>query len=264
VTAFAAGPAGLALLAGALAAVAWAVTAWWLGRRTGRVNIIDTLWGPGFGLIAVLTLVIAQASGTGNSLRQGLLTALVLSWGGRLGWHVGRRSAGQGEDPRYAKLLERPGGQLRVWRRVYLPQLAALFIVSLPVQVAMFTGPAAGLTDGLGAAISVTGIVFESVGDRQLRRFKSDLAHHGQIMDTGLWRYTRHPNYFGDACFWTGVYVIAAGHWPGAFTIVSPVLMTCLLAFGTGKRLLERSMAGRPGYAEYLRRTSGFIPLPPR
>jgi steroid 5-alpha reductase family enzyme len=95
-----------------------------------------------------------------------------------------------------------------------------------------------------------------------MSRFKADPANQGKLIDVGLWRYTRHPNYFGDACLWTGVYLVAAEHWPGMLTIVSPVLMTFLLAFGTGKRLLEESMAKRPGYAEYMRRTSGFIPLP--
>jgi steroid 5-alpha reductase family enzyme len=124
-----------------------------------------------------------------------------------------------------------------------------------------FAGPL-GWLDAVGALLFVFGFLFEAIGDAQLSSFKADPKHKGEVMERGLWRYTRHPNYFGDACLWTGVYLVAAEHWPGMLTIVSPVLMTSLLAFGTGKRLLEQSMAKRPGYAEYMRRTSGFIPLP--
>jgi steroid 5-alpha reductase family enzyme len=265
-TAFAAAACGAALIANLIAALIWAVTAWLLARRLGRVNIIDTLWGPGFGLIAVVTVVTALLTGTGNGVRQIVLTVLVLAWGTRLGWHVGRRGAGQGEDPRYAELLRKHGGPTAraAWRFVYLPQLVTLYVVSLPVQIGMFTGPPVGPLGWLGAAVAVTGIAFETIGDAQMNRFKADPANKGRLIDVGLWRCTRHPNYFGDACLWTGIYLIAAEHWPGMLTIVSPVLMTYLLAFGTGKRLLERSMANRPGYADYMRRTSGFIPLPPR
>jgi steroid 5-alpha reductase family enzyme len=266
VTSFAGAAFGIALLANLVAVLAWATAAWLLGRRLGRVNIVDTFWGPGFGLVAVVTAVTAVITGTGNGLRQIVLLVLVLVWGTRLGWHIGRRSAGKGEDPRYADLLKKHGDHRTrtVWTSVYLPQMVTLYIVSLSVQVAMFTKPSMGALAWIGVALASTGIAFESVGDTQLSRFKADPANQGKLIDVGLWRYTRHPNYFGDACLWAGIYLVAAEHWPGMLTIVSPVLMTFLLAFGTGKRLLERSMASRPGYAEYMRRTSGFIPLPPR
>jgi steroid 5-alpha reductase family enzyme len=266
VTSFAGADFGVALLANLLAVIGWAAAAWLLGRRLGRVNIIDAFWGPGFGLIAVVTAVTAAITGTGNGVRQIVLLVLVLAWGSRLGWHVGRRSAGHGEDPRYADLLRKHQGHRTrtVWTSVYLPQMLTLYVVSLSVQVGMFINPPVGPLGWIGVALALTGIAFESIGDAQMSRFKADPAHQGKIIDVGLWRYTRHPNYFGDACLWVGVYLVAAEHWPGMLTIVSPVLMTCLLAFGTGKRLLERSMASRPGYAEYMRRTSGFIPLPRR
>ncbi|MEJ7721658.1 MAG: DUF1295 domain-containing protein [Ilumatobacteraceae bacterium] len=109
------------------------------------------------------------------------------------------------------------------------------------------------------------GLTFETVGDLQLTRFRADPANKGQVMDHGLWRYTRHPNYFGDACVWWGIFLVAAEHWPGVLTILSPAVMTYLLVAKTGKALLERSMQeSKPGYAEYVDRTSGFVPLPPR
>jgi steroid 5-alpha reductase family enzyme len=117
----------------------------------------------------------------------------------------------------------------------------------------------------LGVVVWLVGFVFETVGDLQLTRFRNDPSSAGQVLDTGLWRYTRHPNYFGDACVWWGISLVAFSAWPGILTLASPVLMTWLLARGTGKPLLEKDMASRrPGYGDYVRRTSGFVPLPPR
>jgi steroid 5-alpha reductase family enzyme len=117
----------------------------------------------------------------------------------------------------------------------------------------------------LGVVVWLVGFVFETVGDLQLTRFRNDPSSAGQVLDTGLWHYTRHPNYFGDACVWWGISLVAFSAWPGLLTLASPVLMTWLLARGTGKPLLEKDMAARrPGYADYVRRTSGFVPLPPR
>jgi protein-S-isoprenylcysteine O-methyltransferase Ste14 len=118
---------------------------------------------------------------------------------------------------------------------------------------------------GLGAVACLTGFACETVGDRQLAQFRANPANRGQIMDRGLWRYTRHPNYFGDACMWWGIFLISYGSPLQLVTLVSPLLMTFILTRGTGQRMTERRMSGsRPGYAEYVRRTSGFIPLPPR
>jgi steroid 5-alpha reductase family enzyme len=114
-------------------------------------------------------------------------------------------------------------------------------------------------------AVWTVGFVFESVGDRQLTRFRNDPDSEGQVMDRGLWRCTRHPNYFGDAVVWWGLFLFAAHHWIGLLTVVAPVLMTFTLAKGTGKPLLEKDMASRrPGYTDYVRRTSGFVPWPPK
>jgi steroid 5-alpha reductase family enzyme len=150
-------------------------------------------------------------------------------------------------------------------RKVYLTQGAVMWFVSLPVQVACFEPAPLGPVAWVGVLLWLVGFFFETVGDWQLTRFRNDPASKGQVLDTGLWRYTRHPNYFGDACVWWGLSLVAFTSWPGVLTILSPLLMTWLLAKGTGKPLLEKDMASRrPGYADYVRRTSGFVPLPPR
>jgi steroid 5-alpha reductase family enzyme len=244
----------------------WAAFAWILGRHFGRVNIIDTLWGIGFSLMAAITAIISTTTGVGNGTRQVMLTALTLAWGTRLSWYIGRRSIGRGEDPRYTELLQAHGdGRSHIlFKLVYLPQMITMYIVSLPIQVGMFTQGPVHATGWAGALLALIGITFESIGDAQMNRFKADPGNKRKVFDAGLWRYTRHPNYFGEACFWIGLYMVTAEHWPGALTFASPALMIYLLIFGTGKRLLERSMLKRPGYTDYMNRTSGFIPLPPR
>lgn len=149
---------------------------------------------------------------------------------------------------------------------VYLLQGALVWLVSLPVQAAQYaTGPVSVLA-WPGVALWAVGIYFEAVGDAQKARFKADPANKGRIMDRGLWRYTRHPNYFGDFCVWWGLFLIACdgGVASAVVSFVSPLVMSYLLINGSGKRLLERRMSGRPGWAEYASRTSGFFPLPPR
>ncbi|MPY86023.1 MAG: DUF1295 domain-containing protein, partial [Actinophytocola sp.] len=122
-----------------------------------------------------------------------------------------------------------------------------------------------GPLDVLGIAAWLVGFAFETIADAQLARFTADPATKGRVLDRGLWRYSRHPNYFGDACLWWGLFLIAAQHWIGLLTVLSPVLMTVLLARGTGKPLLEKHLtSSRPGYRDYIERTSGFVPLPPK
>jgi steroid 5-alpha reductase family enzyme len=148
---------------------------------------------------------------------------------------------------------------------IYLPQGLIMWFVSLPVQVAMVVEGGLGWVLWLGVAVWAVGFFFESVGDLQLTRFRSDPANRGTVLDTGLWRYTRHPNYFGDACVWTGLWLVAASAWPGALTVLSPAAMVWNLYAGTGKKLLEKDIGERrPQYADYVRRTSGFFPLPPK
>ena len=225
-------------------------------RRGGRIAVVDVVWGTGFIAVALLSALVAD-----QKVRPLLLLALVGAWGGRLAWHISRRARGAGEDPRYEKLLASGSGGLV--RKVLLPQGLAIWFVSLPVQVSAVTTGDIGIWTWLGVAVWLLGMAFESVGDAQLAAYKKDPAR-GPVMDRGLWRYTRHPNYFGDACVWWGIWLIAADVWPGVLTVLSPAAMTFFLVFATGARLLERSMMKRPGYPEYAERTSMFFPLPPK
>ncbi|KOV79949.1 DUF1295 domain-containing protein [Nocardia sp. NRRL S-836] len=230
--------------------------------RRGRYDLIDSAWGPGFAVIALVTFAFAD----GEPARNLLVTALTVIWGVRLGLHILLRNRGKDEDPRYRDILKRAKGNPRLHMyRVYLLQAVLMWIVSLPVQVAQHLDAPLGVVDWAGTTLWVVGFTIESVGDWQLSRFRADPANEGAVMDRGLWRYTRHPNYFGDAVVWWGLFLFAAHSWVAVLTITSPVVMTWLLAKGTGKPLLERDIvARRPGYAEYVRRTSGFVPMPPR
>ncbi len=249
---------GVSLLA---VAVLMAVTAL-VGRRQGRVSVVDTAWGVGFIVVAV----VAGLVGTGALWRRMLLTALVAVWAGRLARHMNQRNKGKGEDPRYEKMLaDQPGNPFLVAiRKVYVVQGLAIWFVSLPLQVSAASGQGLWPVAVVGALLWLLGVVFEAVGDAQLARFKADPSNKGKVMDSGLWAWTRHPNYFGDSSVWWGLFLVAASAWPGVLTILSPVVMTYFLVFATGARLLEKEMSKRPGYAEYQQRTSYFIPRPPR
>jgi steroid 5-alpha reductase family enzyme len=185
---------------------------------------------------------------------------MVAVWGGRLAWHIAKRSRGAGEDPRYEKLMAGGGGLVR---KVLLPQGLAIWFVSLPVQVSAVSTGDVGTGTWLGVALWLLGMVFESVGDAQLAAYRKD-PDRPPVMARGLWRFTRHPNYFGDGCVWWGIWLVAADAWPGVLTVLSPAAMTYFLVFATGAKLLESSMKKRPGYPEYAERTSMFFPLPPR
>jgi steroid 5-alpha reductase family enzyme len=223
---------------------------------------VDVVWGLGFVLVAVLTLVLAD----GPLWRRLLVTGLTAVWGLRLAWHIHRRNRGKAEDRRYAELLARAPGNPNAYalRSVYLTQGAIMWLVSLPVQFAQYGG-GTWVPVPFGVALWLVGFAFETVGDAQLAAFTADPANKGRVLDSGLWRYTRHPNYFGDACVWWGLFLLACHQWLGLVTVVAPLTMSYLLARGTGKPLLEKSIrARRPGYAEYVARTSGFFPLPPK
>lgn len=233
--------------------------------RVGRHAVVDVAWGLGF--VAVAGTSYALSAGEGDGTRRLLILLLTTVWGLRLAWHIWRRSRGHGEDPRYDALLSKAPGSRAAYalRSIYLTQAVVLWVVSLPIQVAAYETRPPGWLTWAGVGVWAAGLFFEALGDHQLHRFRTDPASKGKVLDTGLWRYTRHPNYFGDACVWWGLWLIAASSWPGALTLLSPVAMTWLLAKGTGKPLLEKGMSSRrPGYDDYVARTSGFFPLPPR
>lgn len=253
------GVVGLSFLA---AAVVMTVTAL-IARRLGRVNVVDVAWGLG---LIVISAVCAVLDG---SWRPWLLVVLVTIWGARLSWHMFTRSRGQGEDPRYAVML---GGSLAeagiavAVRKVFLIQGLAIWFVSSPVQAAAVWDVRWSPLVWVGSALWLLGLAFESVGDAQLASYKKD-PDRGPVMDRGLWAWTRHPNYFGDACVWWGIWLVgglASGWLVGLLTVLAPLAMTYFLVFATGARLLESTMMKRPGYPEYAARTSMFFPLPPR
>lgn len=254
---------GLPLTLAAVAvvlAITFGVAQW-----RGHHSVIDVTWGLGFAVIALTSLGLS--SGHGDLTRRALVAVLTTAWGVRLAAHIAIRNWGKGEDPRYVALLAKAPGnpQLYALRMVYLTQGVVMWFVSLPTQAAMYEGARPGVLTWLGTGVFAVGLTFEAVGDWQLSRFRNEPDSKGKVMDRGLWRYTRHPNYFGDACVWWGLYLIAAQQWQGAVTVLSPAVMTYTLANGTGKPTLEKGMSDRrPGYTEYVRRTSGFIPLPPR
>ena len=232
--------------------------------KAGKHSVVDTAWGIGIAVVAVVALV--SSLGYGQPARRALLTAAAVIWGLRLAVYIGSRNRGKPEDPRYHDLLSKAKGDKNIYalRTIYLLQALILWLACLPIQAGMLERAPAGPLTAIGAAAWLGGFVFESVGDWQLARFKADPAHKGMIMDRGLWRYTRHPNYFGDFCMWWGLFLISLGSWVGVATIVGPLLMTFLLTRGSGKALTERRMADRPQYADYIARTSGFFPRPPK
>lgn len=246
----------------ATATLVMAVTAWSAGRA-GRVSVVDTAWGIGLTLVALVSAIVGTLLDEGAEGRRWLLVALVGIWGLRLSWHMHRRNAGKGEDPRYAELLSGAPRRER-FVKVWLMQGAAICLVALPVQLAAVTDKGPSWLCLTGLAFWLLGVAFEAIGDHQLARFKADPANTGRIMDRGLWSWTRHPNYFGDAAVWWGIWLVSLSTWWSGLTIISPLAMTYFLVFATGARLLEKHMRDRPGWAEYAARTSMFLPRPPK
>jgi steroid 5-alpha reductase family enzyme len=234
-----------------------------IGRHLGRYNVVDTVWGLAFVAVAATSAVV----GDGDLWRRLLLLALVSIWGLRLAWHMLGKSSGKGEDPRYEKVLKGDTSALNVLRRIFGLQAVIAWFISLPLQLSATLGPTPHAllpVLGVGVVLWVTGVLFEAVGDRQLKAFKADPANKGAIMDRGLWAWTRHPNYFGDATVWWGLWLITIAGWVSLATVLSPVLMSFFLVYATGARLTERIMRDRPGFAEYCARTSFFVPRPPK
>ncbi|MBB3750417.1 steroid 5-alpha reductase family enzyme [Mycolicibacterium sp. BK634] len=234
-----------------------------IARRIGRYNIVDITWGLGFVAVAAAAAVL----GNGDLFRRLLLLALTALWGLRLAWHMYVKTEGHGEDPRYRDLLRGNFAPGNVIRKIFGTQAVATLFVALPLMLSATLGPTRSawvVVMGIGVVVWLAGLVCESVGDHQLRAFKRDPATKGTIMDRGLWSWTRHPNYFGDACVWWGLWLVSVAGWVSLVTVASPVVMTYFLVHVTGARLTEKYMRDRPGFREYCSRTSYFVPLPPK
>lgn len=238
---------------------------WILSLRLKDASIVDIFWGLGFVLIAWRTPLLSE----GYDPRRFLLLALTTVWGLRLSLHLFRRKAGQGEDARYAEMRLKRGKTFWWWSLfgVFMLQAVILWIISLPVQMGQISSTPAHMTfsDRLGFGIWSIGFLFEAVSDAQLARFKADPANKGKVMRSGLWAWSRHPNYFGETLIWWGIFLIAFSTPGSGWTIISPILITFLLLKVSGVTLLDRAMLEkRPEYRDYMETTSAFFPRLPR
>jgi steroid 5-alpha reductase family enzyme len=238
---------------------------WMVSVGIRDVSIVDIAWGAAGALIALTGFFLA-----GGALpRRLLLTAMTVLWGIRLAIHIGLRKRGKGEDFRYAAMRAEHGEAFpgRSLFTVFLLQAGLIWAIAMPVQVGQLAKEPSELTllDLLGAGVWILGFAFEAVADRQLTGFLAEPANRGKVMDRGLWRYSRHPNYFGDSLIWWGIFLVAAATPWGWATVFSPLLMTFFLVKISGVPMLEVALAQRrEGYREYMERTSPFVPWPPR
>jgi steroid 5-alpha reductase family enzyme len=232
----------------------------WLKRRN---DVADVAWGLGFVLLAWTSFFLSGASGT-----RGMLVGILVSiWGLRLAWHIQARNRGKAEDYRYLAWRREWGKwfYLRSYVQVYLLQGTLLFLIALPVlAINRSAGGTLGLLDGLGVCVWLGGFIFESRADAELTRFAKDPLNRGKLLQSGLWRYTRHPNYFGEVAQWWGIWLVALGTAGGWFGIIGPLTITILILKVSGIPMLERKMAENPDFAEYKRRTSVFLPWFPK
>jgi steroid 5-alpha reductase family enzyme len=245
------------------------IVAWAICVAMKDCTPVDSLWGLGMGVVAVSTFIQTG----GGTERRMVLTAICVAWSLRLGGYLLWRWRDHGPDGRYVRMLDKAKAE-RGWgyaeaafRLVFALQMPMLWLVCLPVQLGQLSpNPAPLGALGLaGAAIAVIGLAFETVADAQLVLFKKDPANAGKVLDRGLWRYTRHPNYFGDALVWIGLWLVAAETTAGFFSIVGPVFLVFTLTRWSGMPTVEGRMRRRkPEYEDYVRRTSAFVPWFPK
>jgi steroid 5-alpha reductase family enzyme len=246
---------GAALLL--VAVVFWLISLW-----RNDVSIVDSLWSLMFLLVALVYAAMSSLTGP----REVLILVLVTLWALRLSVYITWRNHGQPEDYRYQEIRanNEPGFRFKSLYIVFILQAVLAWVISLPLAGAISGQSDIGFLDYAGVALFLVGLFFESIGDLQLSRFRKDPENAGKVLDTGLWRYTRHPNYFGNFTLWWGFYLLAlsAGAW---WTVVSPLLMTFLLLKVSGVAMLEKDIGTRrPRYEQYIRRTNAFFPGLPR
>ena len=234
-----------------------------IGTLRKNNSIVDIGWGIGFVLLAWTLLVLRLPL----SLVRTTITLLVTLWGVRLFYHILKRNHGKPEDFRYVAFRKAWGKWVvpRAFFQIYMLQGFLMFMIALPyILEGNATAPVNAVLYGAGLLVFALGFAFEAVGDAQLKSFLRDPANKGKIMTSGLWRYTRHPNYFGEATIWWGIFLLALSGGVTPFAVLGPITITVLLLFVSGVPLLERDMKNRPGYAEYAEKTSIFIPWFPK
>lgn len=226
-----------------------------------RNDVADIAWGLGFVLMAWLSFCL-----TGYSFKAFLVNSLVTVWGLRLAWHIYHRNRNKPEDSRYLEWRKTWSNfYLRSFLQVFFLQGIFIFMISLPVIFINHSiSQGFSIFETIGILVWGVGFYLESTGDRQLKEFISDPENKGKLMDKGLWRYSRHPNYFGEVTQWWGIFIVAVSIPGSLFTIIGPLTITILILFVSGIPLLEKKYSGRPDFEEYKKRTSIFIPLPPR
>ena len=256
---------GHAMLVAAIAIVVLMVGTWLLSLALKNASIVDIVWGLGFVMVA---WVVRVSTDQGDDARQWILVAMTSVWGLRLAIYLFVRNHGGGEDFRYRAMRKKYGPRFGLisLATVFGLQGVLMFVVSLPVQLGQADDtPAVGVIAIIGIALWLVGLFFETVGDAQLAAFKRNPDNKGKVMNTGLWRYTRHPNYFGDACVWWGIGLVAAETGAGAWGLIGSAVMTYLLRRVSGVPMLEYSLKKRrEGYTEYIAQTSPFFPRPPK
>ncbi len=234
-----------------------------VGTLLKNNSIVDIGWGIGFVILAWILFFLRLPV----QLVRTSITLLVSLWGIRLFYHILKRNHGKPEDFRYVAFRKAWGKWVipRAFLQVYMLQGALMFLIALPfILLEGAAKPVNVVLYVIGLAVFATGFLFESIGDAQLKAFLRDPENRGKIMSTGLWRYTRHPNYFGEATLWWGIFLIALSGGVTPFAVVGPVIITLLLLFVSGVPLLEKSMKDKPGYAEYAAKTSIFVPWFPK
>ena len=253
------------MLSGLAAVIALFTILWLVSLAVRNSSIVDIWWGPAILIVGVSYYLIAVEPGS----RARLTVALVGLWALRLAVHIGARNIGHGEDFRYAAWRKQYGAAwwYRSYFKVFLLQGVIAWIVAMPLFYAIASDAPAALTllDWAGVLLFAAGFLFEAIGDEQLRRFKANPANKGRVMNTGLWRYTRHPNYFGEAVLWWGLGLIGAATPLGWIGLIGPAVITFLLIRVSGVALLEKTLKStKAGYAEYMSSTPAFWPGRPK
>lgn len=237
---------------------------WLLAQYLKNNSIVDSFWGPGFLAVALFTFVQSVHRGP----RAILITVLVAIWAIRLFTHITLRNWNKPEDYRYQAMRQRWGDRnpaLKAYLRVFMTQGALLLLIALPIIFGNTSADQSlGIPAILGILIWIIGFVFETVGDRQLKEFKARPENKGKIMTQGLWSYTRHPNYFGEAIQWWGIFLLAITRPAQIWLVISPLIITLLLLFVSGVPLLENKYKDRPDFQAYARRTPKFFPWFPK